>query len=132
MVSCTDTSKKIKNPSFLIGHWIRINDKEGNQTYEHWDTNLKGIGYTLKEKDTIFKEILSIVPLKDTLYLKVEGVNATATLFKFTQQTDTSFVCENPKNEFPQKITYYLENNQLKAIVAADAFKLNFIFENAK
>lgn len=115
-------------PSFLVGNWVRTNDKKGSITYENWNKNLKGLGYTIKEKDTTFKEILSIVSLKDTLFLKVEGVNEQATLFKFTQQTDTSFVCENPKNEFPKKITYYLENNQLKAIVAADDFKIDFIF----
>ena len=112
-----------------MGDWIRVNDKEGAFTYETWNSNLKGLGYTLKEKDTTFKETLSIVTIKDTLFLKVKGVNENPTLFKFTQQTNTSFVCENKKNEFPKMIKYYLENDQLKAIVAADEFKIEFIFE---
>ena len=129
MISCKNEKKEIQKPSFLIGNWIRVNDKEGAITYEVWNTNLKGLGYTLKEKDTTFKETLSIVTIKDTLFLKVEGVNENPTLFKFTQQTNTSFVCENKKNEFPKMIKYYLENDQLKAIVAADDFKIEFIFE---
>ena len=129
MISCQKEKKEIQKPSFLIGDWIRVNDKEGAITYEVWNTNLKGLGYTLKEKDTTFKETLSIVTIKDTLFLKVEGVNENPTLFKFTQQTNTSFVCENKKNEFPKMIKYYLENDQLKAIVAADDFKIEFIFE---
>jgi hypothetical protein len=129
MISCQIEKKETQKPSFLIGDWIRVNDKEGAITYEMWNFNLKGFGYTLKEKDTTFKEILSIFTIKDTLFLKVEGVNETPTLFKFTQQTDTSFVCENKENEFPKKIKYYLENNQLKAIVSADDFKIDFIFE---
>ena len=129
MISCKNEKKEIQKPSFLIGDWIRVNDKEGAITYEVWNTNLKGLGYTLKEKDTTFKETLSIVTIKDTLFLKVEGVNENPTLFKFTQQTNTSFVCENKKNEFPKMIKYYLENDQLKAIVAADDFKIEFIFE---
>jgi hypothetical protein len=129
MVSCQKEKKEMEKPSFLIGNWIRVNDKEGAVTYEIWNSNLKGLGYTLKEKDTTFKETLSIVTIKDTLFLKVEGVNENPTLFKFTQQTNTSFVCKNKKNEFPKKIKYYLENDQLKAIVAADDFKIEFIFE---
>lgn len=115
MVSCNNDTEKLIKPSFLIGNWIRLNDKEGSQTYETWNTNYTGIGYTKQDQKTTFQEILSIVTIKDTLYLKVEGVNETPTLFKFTQQTDTSFVCENPQNEFPKKIQYYLENEQLKA-----------------
>ena len=129
MISCQNEKKETQKPSFLIGDWVRVNDKEGTITYEIWRFNLKGLGYTLKKKDTIFKETLSIVTIKDSLFLKVEGVNETPTLFKFTQQTDTSFVCKNNENEFPKKIKYYLEDNLLKAIVSADDFKIDFIFE---
>lgn len=129
MISCQNQTNKRQKPSFLIGNWIRLNDKEGSKTYETWNTNFKGIGYTKQGQKTSFEEILSIVTIKDTLYLKVEGVNETATLFKFTEQTDTSFVCENPKNKFPKKIKYYLENEQLKAIVSADDFRIDFVFQ---
>ncbi|QVY64975.1 hypothetical protein [Polaribacter sp. Q13] len=129
LTSCQKGKSKIVKPTFLIGDWIRVNDKEGSTTYETWNTNLKGLGYTLQKKDTTFKETLSIVTLKNTLFLKVEGVNDAATFFKFTQQTASSFVCENPKNEFPKKIKYHIKNDQLKAIISADDFKIEFVFE---
>jgi hypothetical protein len=129
LVSCHQEKKEPQKPAFLVGDWVHVNDKEGSTNYETWHTNLKGLGYTIKEKDTIFKEIVSIVAIKDTLFLKVEGVNENPTLFKFTQQTATSFVCENQKNEFLKKIKYYLENDQLKAIVSNDDFKIDFIFD---
>ena len=128
IISCKTEKEKEKKPSFLIGNWIRINDKVGSKTYENWNTNFTGLGYTLEEKDTTFKEIVSIVSVNDTLFLKVESVNETATLFKFTSQTDSSFTCENPKNEFPKKIKYYLENKQLKAVVSNDDFSIDFVF----
>jgi len=56
----------------------------------------------------------------------------TPPFFKFTSQTDTSFVCENPKNEFPKKITYYKENKLLKAQVSSEDFKINFVFQKLK
>ena len=122
----------IKKPSFLIGNWKRLNDKPGSQTFENWNTDYTGIGYTKKGKETTFQEIMSIISLNDTLHLKVEGVNEKPTLFKFTQQTDTSFVCENPKNDFPKKIKYYIENKQLKAIISSNDFRVDFIFERTK
>ncbi|MFK8058572.1 MAG: hypothetical protein AB8B78_00610 [Polaribacter sp.] len=127
--SCKKVIEKQQKPTFLIGDWVRINNKKGSITYENWKTDFKGLGYTLKENDTVFKEIMTIISLNDSLFLKVEGVNEQPTFFKFTSQTDSSFVCENPKNEFPKKIKYYLENEQLKAEVSANDFKIDFVFE---
>ncbi|WP_341221074.1 hypothetical protein [Polaribacter atrinae] len=79
LVSCHQEKKEPQKPTFLIGDWVRINDKEGSITYETWHTNLKGLGYTLKEKDTTFKEKLNIVTINDILFLKVEGVNKNET-----------------------------------------------------
>jgi len=129
ILSCSNLQKEIKQPSFLVGNWIRTNDKDSVTTYEKWQKDLTGIGFSLKEKDTIFFEKLDIINIKDTLFLKVTGVNANSTLFKFTEQTDTSFTCVNPKNEFPKKIKYYLEKNQLKATISNDKFNVDFIFD---
>ena len=132
IISSCKTEIKNKTPDFLVGNWERINDKEGQNTYEIWNTNLTGLGITLKNKDTVFKEILSIVSINDTLTLKVEGVNETATLFKITNQTDTSFVAENPTHDFPTKIKYLLENKQLKAHVSNKEFGIDFVFGKKK
>ena len=127
--SCKDDAHKIQRPTFLIGEWKRLNDKPDSQTYEMWNTNLVGMGYTMKGTKRSFQEILSILSINDTLYLEVKGVNEDPTLFKFTHQTDSSFVCENPANEFPNKIKYFLDNKQLKAIVSNDDFRIDFVFD---
>ena len=129
LISSCKTEIKPKKPEFILGKWIRINDKPGSKTYEIWQDNFTGLGFTLKEKDTTFKEILSIISINDTLTLKVEGVNAIPTLFKFTSQTDTSFVAENPTHDFPTKIKYWLENEQLKAHVSNKEFGIDFVFK---
>jgi hypothetical protein len=126
LVSCT--KEEPKDLDFLIGNWIRLNDKTNHQTYESWNSNLTGIGYTLKGTDTVFKEILSIIKKNDTLFLQVEGVNESPTLFKFTSMTKTSFVCENPLNDFPQKIDYKKEFDTLKAIISSDGYSSVFKF----
>ena len=129
MISCKNETKKDKKPTFLIGNWKRLNDKPESQTYETWNTNLVGMGYTMKGTKRSFQETLSIISINDTLHLEVKGVNENPTLFKFTNQTDSSFICENPQNEFPKKIKYYLESKQLKAVVSADDFRIDFVFE---
>lgn len=138
LFSCKSEPKKeivksqLKKPSFLIGNWLRLNNKPNTTAYENWTKDFEGLGVTLKEKDTVFKETMSFEAIKDTLYLKVEGVNADATLFKITKQNDTSFTAENPKNEFPKTIKYWLESEQLKAKVANGEFAIDFVFEKMK
>ena len=128
LFSCNKKSD-LNKPSFLIGSWERINDKDDSSTFENWNKDFTGIGYTLKNKDTAFKEILSITTINDTLVLKVEGVNENPTLFKFTSQTDSSFVAENPTHDFPTKIKYWLENEHLKANVSNNEFGIEFVFK---
>ncbi|MBG7611266.1 hypothetical protein IU405_03300 [Polaribacter sp. BAL334] len=132
LVNCQKEVKKPSKPTFLIGNWIRLNDSEGNKTYENWKSDLTGMGITINNGKTVFNEQMSILEINDTLHLKVSNVNETPTYFKFTSQTDTSFVCENPQNEFPKKIHYFIENQQLKAIISSDDFRIDFIFEKVK
>jgi hypothetical protein len=75
---------------------------------------------------------MQIITKNDALFLEVTGVNKIPTIFKFTSQTDTSFICENPKNEFPKKIKYSIENQLLKAVVSSDDFSIDFVFESIK
>jgi len=125
--ACHEKNQSLK-PSFLIGSWERVNDDLGNATFENWNTDFTGNGYTLKNVDTIFKEDLFIIILNDSLFLKVTGVHENPTLFKFTNQTDTSFVCKNPNNEFPKEINYWIENDSLKAKASNEDFSIAFIF----
>jgi len=128
IISSCKTENIIQKPNFIIGNWERLTDAKGKKTYENWKTDFTGLGITIKEKDTVFKEVLSIISINDTLTLKVENVNETGTLFKITSQTDTSFVAENPTHDFPTKIKYWLENKQLKAHVSNKEFGIDFVF----
>ncbi|WP_133534604.1 DUF6265 family protein [Tenacibaculum caenipelagi] len=131
LFSCQNTTE-FKKPTWLFGKWKRINNQPDKFTYEFWNDDFSGIGFTLKEKDTVFKEVLHIITKNDSLFLQVTGVNENPTLFAFIQQTDTSFTAENKQNEFPKTIHYWKENNQLKAKVANDEFSIDFVFEKTK
>lgn len=131
IISSCNSKREVLKPNFIIGNWERLNEKDGKKTYETWNSDFTGLGITLKNKDTIFKEKLSIVFINDTLTLKVEGVNDIPTLFKITQQTDTSFLAENPTHDFPTRIKYWLEDKQLKAHVSNSEFGIDFVFKKS-
>jgi hypothetical protein len=48
------------NLTGLLGDWQRMNDRPGRTTFEHWSrispSEYQGLGYTLRNGDTIFKE----------------------------------------------------------------------------
>lgn len=130
--SCSIKKNQLQ-PEWLVGNWERTNNESFNKTYENWVLNsenkLIGLWFTIKDKDTIFKEELSIISKNDSLYIHVIGVNENPTLFKFTGQTATSFVCENSANEFPKKITYHRTDNNLNTVVSNEYYKIEFFFK---
>ncbi len=124
--------KESKTPDFLIGNWERINDESNKKNYEIWKKDFSGLGFTLRDKDTVFKEKLNIITKKNNRYLKVTGVNQQPTYFKITTLTKNSLICENSQNEFPKKISYWLENEKLNAKVANDDFAIDFVFKKTQ
>ena len=119
--------------NWLLGNWERTNDSKGNKTYESWtkksDTKYIGLGYTLKNKDTVFKENIHLIKKKEQWVFKVIGVNETPTLFPLSNISLTSFTCNNPENEFPKQIIYSLEGKNLKAVISADRTSIPFLFK---
>ncbi len=142
-VSCTQKNTKDKtatesdvtdyNLDWLTGSWMRKNDDAGKKTFEQWSKRSTeeyvGLGYTLQDKDTVFKEDLRLIKINGNWNLEVTGVNENPTLFVFTDQSQNSFVCENEANEFPKKIEYVLKNKTLTATISAGDTKIPFIFE---
>jgi len=99
-------------PSFLEGTW---KSEDGN-TYEHWDilspTLMKGYSYEMNGSETVVKEYLDMAKVgKSILYIPtVIGQNDGKPIhFKMTR-SDSVFIFENPKHDFPKKIIYSLVN----------------------
>lgn len=132
-MSCTQKNITRQNFDWLTGSWIRTNDKEGNITYENWtkisSVEYKGLGCTLQNSDTIFKEQLRLIKIKKEWSLEVSGVNENPTLFLLTNQTKNSFASENEFNEFPKIIEYSVENNVLFAKISDGDTEISFLFK---
>jgi hypothetical protein len=127
LISCHQDTTQY--PNFLLGSWKRVNDSPENHTYEHWEPDFTGIGYTLHSNDTVFKEHLAIIKKNGKLYLSVTGVNESPTLFEFTQQNASSFTCNNPENAFPKIIHYEYKDDFLHASISNEQQTINFKFE---
>ena len=131
LISC-NSKKNYHNPKWLIGKWVRTNNEVPKITYEFWNTNFTGLGFTLQEKDTVFAEKMSIFKNKDQMYLQVTGIDQKPTFFNFVKQSENSFTAENKQNQFPQKIEYRIEKDTLKAIISNDEFSVDFKFVKLK
>ncbi|KLT70204.1 MULTISPECIES: DUF6265 family protein [unclassified Flavobacterium] len=114
-VSCqkkaTVEKDKIKVADWLIGNWENKNP-DGVLT-ENWqklnDSTFSAASYFIKGKDTIHFESIVLAQLGETLTYKatVKGQNdGKAVSFPSTISNEKQLVFENPKHDYPQKITY--------------------------
>lgn len=59
----------------------------------------------------------------------VAGDEAKPTIFRLTSIEREQFVCENKENEFPKKIEYKKEGDQIKAKISGGEMEIPFEFE---
>lgn len=119
---------------WLEGNWLRSNEKEGKQTYENWielnEFEYQGLGFTMKDNDTIWKETMRLVKTSDTWNFEVIGKDETIpTIFMLTEIKESSFICVNEVNEFPKKIRYSKSDNGFIAVISGGDMEIPFEFE---
>lgn len=138
LLSLTSCSNN-KNFDWLLGDWIRTNEEAGRTTYESWtkisDSEYRSNGFTLAEKDTIWKEELSLVKKNNEWELIADIYGEEGPVpFKVTEIENGRFKCENKENSFPEVIIYFKDGEKLKAIISADDMLLSFdyIFEKTE
>ena len=113
IVSCKDldAKEKIKAANWLLGNW-ESKSVEGNLT-ENWkkvnDSTFQAESYFIKEKDTLHFESITLQQKGEELTYSaaVKGQNNDKPVaFKLTTATEKQMVFENPKHDYPQKISY--------------------------
>jgi hypothetical protein len=129
-------AEQYRTLAWLAGTWNRSNVKPGYTAYERWERSgdiLKGYGVTLRGKDTAFVEQLSILVKDDAVYYVAEvKENGEPVHFRMTSISAGGFVCENPEHDFPKKIAYEREGNQLKAVISGNGKQVYYRFEKRK
>jgi hypothetical protein len=119
IVSCKNSEAnekdKIKKNNWLLGKWESKVD-EGNLS-ENWkrlnDSTFQAESFFIKDKDTLHFEKVTLQQNGENLIYSatVKGQNDDKPVsFNMTSETDKKLVFENPKHDYPQKITYTLIN----------------------
>lgn len=114
----------LEKAAWLIGSWGNTTP-EGILT-ERWnrenDSVYHGESYFVIGKDTVFSESIQLEESNGKLVYNVTVPgqnNGQATPFELTSSSDTQWVFENPKHDFPSKITYNkITNDSLVAEIS--------------
>lgn len=117
IISCKNNSDKkfdkIEKSKWLIGNWE--NKTKEFFSREVWnkktDSSYVAESYILVEKDTVFYEKVDLVERNDSLFYIVsvrKQNNEKPVSFFATKVTENELVVENPKHDFPTKISYNL------------------------
>lgn len=125
--------QQFKKLTWLVGKWNRTNAKAGESGYETWEQvnalKLTGKGVTLKEKQVVFLEHLELsMQGSDIVYAVRLKEEKTPVFFKLTEINKDGFTCENPRHDFPKKIVYTRDGENVKAVISGNGESIDFNF----
>ncbi|WP_281226406.1 DUF6265 family protein [Flavobacterium aquiphilum] len=115
IVSCKNpeaTEKdQIKTANWLLGKWeSKIDDGDLSESWEQLnDSTFQAKSFFIKGKDTLHFESITLQQKGEQLFYSatVKGQNDDKSVaFRLTNKTAKQLVFENPKHDYPQKITY--------------------------
>jgi hypothetical protein len=133
---------EIKRAEWLVGTWE--NKTKKGSIYETWvkgsDSELLGKSYMLNNKDTVVFETVKLVQEKNNLFYipTVKDQNKSLPVrFTLIKSSDKLLVFENPKHDFPQKISYTKINidsliAEISGLVKGKARKQTFPMKRVK
>jgi uncharacterized membrane protein len=124
----------IQSINWVLGQWIADDGK--NITLETWievsPETYEGLGETHSKESKQLKssESLRLVEMaNEVFYIAKVAHNEHPIGFKLTQCSSQLAVFENPAHDFPKKLEYQLDENQL-TVIASDGnekgFKVSF------
>lgn len=118
------TSSENLNFDWLLGEWVRVNQKDTTKTtFENWkkktESEYAGFSYTLQNGDTVWQENVELIRMdQDWSFNVTQKGEPEQTRFKLTSIEPGTFICENPENEFPKKIEYVDAGDTLRAKIS--------------
>lgn len=127
--SCRDTEKikitkeeriesRIQKASWLLGAWE--SESEDGKMSETWvkdnEDSYSAKTYFVIGQDTVFRELSKLEETGSNLQcvISIEGENDEKPVtFKMTKQSEQNLVFENPRHDFPQKVTYECKGDSI-------------------
>ncbi len=127
-ISCkkenTMTKEKIKLAEWLLGKWE--NNTANGKLSESWekvnDSLFQAQSYFIKDTDTLHFETISLEQKGEDLHYNstIKGQNNDKLIsFKLKVETESQLIFENPKQDYPQKITYNkITNDSIQIVIS--------------
>ena len=115
MYSCYSPSaeESYRDIEKITGNWSSRKGVSFNENWQKKENYFSGLGFSLNENDTSFKEILKIHILNDSLTYTVFLGEERVVDFKLHEAGKNYWKFVNPVNDFPSIIEYELENDSL-------------------
>ncbi len=112
------TKPALNDLAWMAGSWI--GESRGIQMEEHWTApkgnSMVGLHRDVGKGRTLLFEFLRIEQQGDQIvYLSMPNGRSPATPFALKEISGTRVVFENPKHDFPQRIIYWKDGNDLRA-----------------
>ena len=112
------TKPAIGDLAWMAGSWT--GESRGIQMEEHWTApkgnSMVGIHRDTGKGRTLLFEFLRIEQQGDQIvYLSMPNGRSPATPFPLKEVSGTRVVFENPSHDFPQRIIYWKDGNDLRA-----------------
>ena len=114
---------RLEKAAWLLGSW-KNNSDQGTMTEtwikDHADS-YSAKTYFVIGQDTVFRELSKLEETGSNLQcvISIEGENDEKPVtFKMTKQSEQNLVFENPKHDFPQKITYQCKEDSIIAEIS--------------
>ena len=110
---------KITDMDWLAGAWVNGSDSSSGE--ERWSPpkggSMLGISRTVKNNRMTSFEYLRVVERNGGLVYVAQPGGRTATEFVCTELSATRAVFDNPRHDYPQRITYELSGDSLSATI---------------
>lgn len=127
----------IADLDWIIG--TRSTPQDNMLIYESWsktnDELLSGKSYYTENSDTMLLETIEIKQRDNEIYYcpAVSNQNeGKAIEFKLTSKNPNELIFENPEHDFPKKIVYIKEGDNINAWIEGDGKKVSFYMNNIK
>ncbi|MBL8811140.1 MAG: hypothetical protein JNM43_13260 [Planctomycetaceae bacterium] len=113
----SDVKQSIESLQWLAGSWI--SETDGDIVEEQWMVPrgglMLGLGRTVRASGRRNFEFMRIEEKGGVLTFYASPSGQPATAFKTTELAEQKIVFENPENDFPTKVTYWKDDDKLRA-----------------
>jgi len=122
-IACPAAAAELASLDWLLGSWQRTGlpaDRSGVEQWRRQGDAFEGEGRSYRDGALRFQERLRIVAEGAQLYYVADVAgNPAPVRFRLVAQVGQSAVFENPQHDFPQRIAYQRNGEQLTATVSA-------------